>query len=221
MNAEPIRVLLVDDHAVVREGYRRLLEAAEAIVVGAEAADGEQAYRLFCAQAFDVVVMDISLPGISGIEVLRRMLARDAETRVLVFSMHEDAVFARRAFQAGARGYLSKSSAPDVLVEAVLAVARGRQYVGRDLAQELAFPNLAGEEDGRELRTLTEREFEIFRLLAEGRPLPEISQLLKLTQKTVANYQTNIRQKLGVENSAQLLRLALENGLVGKGKQGC
>lgn len=192
-----IDVLLVDDHAVVREGYRRLLESTGQIRVRGEAGDGEEAYRLFVAQRFDVVVMDITLPGASGLEIMRRMLARDAQTRVLIFSMHEEAVFPARAMRFGAMGYVSKSSAPDVLVQAVCTVAQGGCYLADKIAETLARP--APVRDIRD--ALNAREFEILRLLANGRTLAEVAGLLHLSSKTVANYQINIHEKLGADKT--------------------
>lgn len=208
-----IDVLLVDDHAVVREGYRRLLEQTEDIRVLAEAGSGEDAYRLFCELRPQVVVMDISLPRISGIEVTRRMMARDVAARVLVFSMHEDVVFASRALAAGARGYIAKSAAPEVLVEAIRRVASGRNYVDHAMAEKLALQRVGSDPDP--VSVLTEREFEVFRLLAQGQPVAEIARILNLTAKTVANHQSSVRQKLGVDNAAQLVRLAARHGLIG------
>jgi two-component system invasion response regulator UvrY len=205
------RVLLVDDHAVVREGYRRLLEATGGIAVVAEADSGETAYARFVACAPDVVVMDISLPGIGGLEALRRICAREPVARVLMFSMHADSVFVERALDGGALGYVTKASAPDTLVEAVRAVAMGRRFLPRDLVRQMD-ENRPGEEH-RRLEVLTEREFEVLRLLTDGRSLTEIAALLCVSGKTVANYQTNIRQKLSVDNPMQLLRLALSCGL--------
>jgi two-component system invasion response regulator UvrY len=205
-----IEVLLVDDHAVVREGYRRLLESTGQIRVCGEAADAETACRLFAAQRFDVVVMDITLPGASGLEGMRRMLARDAGARVLIFSMHEEAVFAARALQFGAMGYVTKSSAPDVLVDAVRTVARGGRYLAAGVAAALARVPLAPD-----LRAaLSEREFEVLQLLVNGRTLAEVAELLHLSGKTVANYQTSLREKLGADNAFQLMRLAIEHGLL-------
>lgn len=209
----PVQVILVDDHAVVREGYRRLLERTPDIQVIAEAASGEEAYRLFCEQSPDVVVMDINLPGMSGIEATRRMLAREPDARVLVFSMHEDALFGSRALQAGARGYVTKASAPEVLVEAVRAVSAGRMFISHDMAQHLALQAVPGQE--LPLDTLSPREFEVFRLLAEGKPVSEIARILSLSQKTIANYQSAIRQKLEADTSAQMVWIALKRGLVG------
>jgi DNA-binding NarL/FixJ family response regulator len=208
-----VRVLLVDDHAVVREGYRRLLERTPEIEVVAEAATGEDAYRVFCELGPDVVVMDINLPGMSGIEAARRMLAREPDARILVFSMHEDALFGSRALQAGARGYVTKASAPEVLVEAVKAVSAGRLYISHDMAQELALQTVPGQDVP--LNTLSPREFEVFRLLAEGKSIADIARILSLSQKTVANYQSLIKQKLEADTSAQMVWIALKRGLVG------
>jgi DNA-binding NarL/FixJ family response regulator len=208
-----VRVLLVDDHAVVREGYRRLLERTPEIEVVAEAATGEDAYRAFCDLNPDVVVMDINLPGMSGIEAARRMLAREPDARILVFSMHEDALFGSRALQAGARGYVTKASAPEVLVEAVKAVSAGRLYISHDMAQELALQTVPGQD--LPLNALSPREFEVFRLLAEGKSVADIARILSLSQKTVANYQSLIKQKLDADTSAQMVWIALKRGLVG------
>jgi DNA-binding NarL/FixJ family response regulator len=204
-------VLLVDDHAVVREGYRRLLEERGDITVVGEAADADAALRAFVSLAPQVVVMDIKLPGISGVEATRRMLLHAPATRVLMFSMYEDAVFARRALQAGACGYVTKASAPHVLVEAVHAVAHGRKYLSADVAQELALRALHDEEavgDG-----LSAREFEVLRLLVQGRSIQEIAHLIGINPKTVANHQSAIKQKLGADSALQMLALAARLGL--------
>ena len=193
----PLPVLLVDDHAVVREGYRRLLERSTDIRVVGEAGNGADAYQLLCQHKPAVVVMDISLPDVSGIETARRMLAREPDVRVLVFSMHEEAIFAARALQAGARGYITKASAPEILVDAVRAVARGEIFLSRDIAQTLALRNLL---DGdAALKSLSTREFEILRMLATGETLAAIAGKLGLSYKTVANHQSAIRQKLGAD----------------------
>jgi two-component system invasion response regulator UvrY len=211
MNGQ-VQVLLADDHAVVREGYRRLLERTPDIKVVAETGTGEDAYRLFCELAPDVVVMDINLPGMSGVEATRRVVAREPQAKVLIFSMHEDAMFASRALQAGARGYVTKASAPDVLVDAVRSLAAGKVYISQDVAQQLALQALPGQR--LPLNHLSPREFEVFRLLAEGRPVSEIAQVMCLSQKTIANYQSSIRQKLELTNAAQVVRLAMSYGLV-------
>ena len=208
----PITVLLVDDHAVVREGYRRLLERSSGLVVVGEAASAGEAYQGFCQFHPDVVVMDISLPDVSGIEAMRRLLLRESRARVLVFSIHEEPIFPERAFQAGARGYVTKASAPEVLVDAVRAVAAGDIFLSPDVARSLALRNVLKREDG--LSLLSDREFEILRLLALGHSIRDIAEKLCLNYKTVANYQWIIRQKLGADSPMQLLRIAADNGLL-------
>jgi DNA-binding NarL/FixJ family response regulator len=205
-------VLLVDDHAVVREGYRRLLERCPEIVVVGEAASAMEAYRKFCELQPDVVIMDISLPDVSGVEAIRRLQLRDASVRILVFSIHDEAIFPKRAFQAGARGYVTKASAPEVLVDAVRSVAKGEVFLSADVAQTLALHTVLKREDA--LRLLSDREFEILRLVAEGHSLQDIAERLSLAYKTIANYQSIIKQKLGVDTSVQLIRFAAENGLL-------
>jgi two-component system, NarL family, invasion response regulator UvrY len=209
--AAGVSVLLVDDHAVVREGYRRLLESHGDIRVVGEAADAQSAHTLLCELDPQIVVMDITLPGISGIEAMRRMLAHRPETRVLIFSMHEEAIFARRALQAGAYGYVTKASAPNVLVEAVHAIACGRKYLSASVAQDLALRATSGDEammDG-----LSAREFEVLRLLVQGQSIRDIAQFMGLNPKTIANHQSAIKQKLGADTAIQLFRKANELGL--------
>ena len=197
-----IAVLLVDDHSVVREGYRRLLERSSDIRVLGEAGNAADAYIEFCRLDPDVVVMDISLPDTSGIEAMRHMLAREDRAKTLMFSMHEEPIFASRAFQAGALGYVTKASAPDVLVEAVRVVAQGKRYLSQDIAQALALQALDSGE--RSLDALSHREFEVMRLLVAGHTVASVAEKLQLSYKTVANYQSAIRQKLGAETHAQL-----------------
>jgi two-component system, NarL family, invasion response regulator UvrY len=212
MHTEPVTVLLVDDHAVVREGYRRLLERSSSIRVIGEAADAQSAYLAFSERRPQVTVMDIALPGASGIEALRRIRARESEAQVLMFSMYEDPVFALRALQAGARGYVTKASAPDVLVEAVLTVARGKQYISAEVAHELALRSVSPSEDPS--LQLSPREFEVLRLLVVGMPVGDIAAHLGLTPKTVANHQSILRQKLGASSAIQLLQAAERLGIV-------
>jgi len=207
-----INVLLVDDHAVVRAGYRHLLARDTRIEVVGEAADAQSAYLSFCSLAPDVVVMDIALPGASGIEAMRRILAREPDARVLIFSMYEDAIFPTRALQAGARGYLTKSSGPDMLVEAVLAVARGENYLSRDVAQAVALRSQATQPEPAVV--LSPREFEVLQMLARGETLAQIATRLNLSEKTVANYQSSIKQKLGASNNIQIVQKATRLGLL-------
>lgn len=206
-----ITVLLVDDHAVVREGYRRLLERQGDISVVGEAGTAAEAHALFCALDPSIVVMDITLHGTSGIEAMRVLLGHEPGARVLVFSMHEEAIFARRALQAGAFGYLTKASAPDVLVEAVHAVAQGRKYLSADIARKLALRGT--DPEGARADRLSGREFEVLRLLAQGRSVREIADSLGLHAKTVANHQSSIKQKLGADTALQLLIKANQLGM--------
>jgi len=202
----PTKILLVDDHAVVREGYRRLLEGEAGIHVVGEASNAAQACERARALGPDVVVMDIALPGSSGIEATRRMLRDQPHLRVLMFSMYDDAIYASRALEAGALGFLSKASAPEVLVQAIHAVSRGERYVSPDVAINMACSAVRPGKSN--LEALTPREFEILRLLVQGETVRSISEKLALSEKTVANHQSAIRDKLGARNSAQLARLA-------------
>ncbi|MGC2028614.1 MAG: response regulator transcription factor [Steroidobacteraceae bacterium] len=209
--ARRITVLLVDDHAVVREGYRRLLERDDSLVVVGEAATAADALRCDGELKPDVLVLDIALPGVSGIEVLRRILARRPAACVLVFSMYQDGIYASRALNAGARGYLSKACAPDLLVEAVRSVAQGRRYVSPDVesamtAQSSTANQLAG--------TLSTRELEVLRMLIQGYGVEKIGERLGLSPKTAANHQSSIKQKLGAESALQLLLVAKQLGLI-------
>lgn len=207
-----IRVLLVDDHAVVRAGYRRLLEQSEHVQVVAEAADAEQGYAAFCRHRPDVSVIDLSLPGVGGVELIKRIRSHQPGAALLAFSMHEDALFAMRAFQAGARGYVTKNSAPHILVEAVQQVAGAKVFLSPDVSQQLARQSAAAGPDP--LEALSAREFEIFRRLADGRSIADIADALRLSPKTVANYQTQIKEKLRVDGTAGLVHLALRRGLI-------
>jgi two-component system invasion response regulator UvrY len=209
--SESTTVLLVDDHAVVREGYRRLLERSGEVTVIGEAETAADAYRIFTELKPDVVVMDISLPGPSGIEALRRIRLRDPDARVLIFSMHGDAIFVRRALDAGATGYLTKASAPEDLVAAVRAVAKREAYLSRDVAQLLALQ--AHDAKNGPVEALSSREHEILRLWMAGSVPAEIANSLGLSQKTVANLQSSIKQKLRAETPVQVWRNAIRFGL--------
>ena len=206
MNAVPIKLMLVDDHAIVRSGFRRLLEQEPQLQIVAEADSGERAYALFVKQMPDVVVMDLSMPGMSGFETIRRIVAREPAARILVFSMHEDPMRAERAIQLGARGYVTKGSAPEVLARAVIEVAAGKLFLSADIAQAIAQSKLSG--DDNPLKQLTAREFEIFRLIVAGHGASEIAGILKLSSKTVANNRTLINQKLRTSGDVELVLLA-------------
>ena len=207
-----IRILLVDDHAVVRAGYQMLLEQSDKLEIVAEASSGEQASKLFTDENPDIVVMDLSLPGISGLEAIRRIIRKDPNAKVLVFTMHEDTVFVDQALRAGARGYLSKSSAPKTLIKAIEEIARGGVYIDDRLVQHLAFQK-ARDEIGP-FSSLSTREFEIFCLLAEGLNTNEIAARLSIGYKTVANYSSQIKNKLQVNTTAELARLAIRHNIL-------
>ena len=207
-----IRILLVDDHAVVRAGYQMLLEQSDKIEIIAEASSGEQASKLFSDLNPDVVVMDLSLPGISGLEAIRRIMRKDPNAKILVFSMHEDTVFVDQALRAGARGYLTKSSAPKTLIKAIEEIAGGRIHIDDRVVQHLAFQK-ARDEVGP-FSSLSTREFEIFCLLAEGLNTNEIATRLSIGYKTVANYSSQIKNKLQVNTTAELARLAIRHNIL-------
>ena len=209
-----IRVLIADDHPVVRAGYQRLLEQAGDIRVVADANDGQEAYAAWLAHGPDVLVTDLSMPA-GGLELIRRVLQRDAQARVLVFSMHDGALLVRRALEAGARGYIPKSSPPECLVEGVRALHAGRRYLAPELPAGL-LQREAQDETGR-LAALSAREFEVFRRLALGESAAQCAQALNLSAKTVSNHQTAIKEKLGVATSAALAHLAIRHRVIESG----
>jgi DNA-binding NarL/FixJ family response regulator len=208
-----ISILLVDDHPIVRQGYRRVLENQPDFQVVAEAENAVSAYSAFKAHSPDIVVMDISMPGASGLEAIRNIRARDRYARVLVFSMHSEAPLVKAAFNAGAGGYVTKSSEPAVLIRAIRSVAHGERAMSDDVAQVLALESLAP--SGSALDQLAEREIEILRQIAAGATKEEVAQNLNLSLKTVQNYHYMIKVKTGLKTDAQLVHLAAECGLTG------
>jgi two-component system invasion response regulator UvrY len=212
MTINQTSVLLVDDHELVRAGFRRLLEDSDKFTVIAEAGSGEQAVQEYAKHHPDVVVMDISMPGIGGVGAIERIVARDSSAKILVLSVHEDSVFTTRALQAGALGFIPKRSAPEEMIRAVETVSNGMTCIAAEIAQQIAMQKLTGSENP--LDVLSQREFEVFRLLAEGKTVNEIADILNLSPKTVGTHHTNIKQKLNVANSAELARLAIRSGLL-------
>ncbi len=206
-----LRVVLVDDHPVVRDGYRRLLESTSDICVEAEASSGEEAYARYLETDPDVLIIDLTLPGISGIETIRRICLRDPSAKILVFSMHDSSAMVTRAMEAGASGYLTKSSAATEMVDAIRAVAQGRSFVSPHLIQDLVKRKSTSEDP---LKELTTREFQVFVRLAQGQTVTEIAELLHISPKTVGVHQTNIMRKLKLRNVAELTRLAIRFGVV-------
>jgi two-component system, NarL family, invasion response regulator UvrY len=205
-------IILVDDHAVVREGYRSMLQKQPGLRVIAEASDGAEAYRLFKDVKPDLVIMDLTMPGIGGIESIRRIRQWDRSARILVFTMHENAAFAVQAIRAGARGYVTKTSPPEVLIEAVRNVLSGQIAISPDIDHELALSRLTGEAAAADV--LTAREFEVLQMLLAERTTDEIAGALHLSPKTVANLHSLIKDKLGVGSDIELVRLALRQGIL-------
>jgi two-component system invasion response regulator UvrY len=208
-----IQVLLVDDHAVVRTGFRLLLQSQPDINVAAEAPSGEAACQIYAELAPDVVVMDLGMPGMGGLEALRRIRARNPAARVLALSAHDDPMHARRALREGALGFLSKRSAPEALIEAIATVAAGRRYIDPSLAQKLALAEIEGAARSP-IEQLSEREFEVFIRLAGGATVQKIADDLKLSASTIGTHLYNIKQKLGVVNQSELTLLAIRHGLI-------
>jgi two-component system, NarL family, invasion response regulator UvrY len=205
-------ILLVDDHAVVREGYRSVLQKQPGLHVVAEAADGAEAYRLFKELQPDLVIMDLTMPGIGGIEAIRRIRQWDPNARILVFTMHQNAAFAVQAIRAGARGYVTKTSPPETLVRAAIDILAGRIAVSPDIDHELALSRIAGKRAAADV--LSAREFEVLRMLLAERSTEQIADLLHLSPKTVANLHSLIKDKLGVGSDIELVRLALRQGIL-------
>lgn len=212
MSNNKTTVLLVDDHELVRAGFRRLLEDGDKLIVVAEAGSGEQAVQDYTKYLPDVVVMDISMPGIGGIGAIERIIARSPEARILVLSVHEDGVFTSRALQAGAKGFIPKRSAPEEMIKAVEQVAQGKIFIDPEIAQLIALQKVTGSENI--IDSLSQREFEVFSLLAEGKTVNDIADILNLSPKTVGTHHTSIKQKLNVSNSAELARLAIRSGIL-------
>ena len=206
-----VNVLLLDDHAVMRTGYRRLIDAEPDLRVVAEASTTDEAYALLQQGGIDVAVVDLSLKGASGVEAIRRFLARDPLLRVMVLSMHDSPGFVTQAMRAGALGYLTKSSEPADMLDGIRAVARGRRVLAPEIAQTLADAALDG---NALLNRLTPREFEVLRMAATGEATQQIASQMHLSPKTVLNHLSMVRQKLEADSDFKLLRLAVRHGLV-------
>lgn len=207
-----IRVMLVDDHAVVRMGFKLLLEADQAIQVVAEAESGEQAIKLYQEHKPYVVIMDITMPGMGGLEAIDRIRAKDEAARILVLSAHEDSVHPKRVLNAGAMGYLTKRSAAEELIKAIHTVAAGKMYLEANVAQQMAIQQISGQQNPVDV--LSDREFEVFMALAKGKSTNEIADVLCLSPRTVGTHLYNIKQKLNANNSAELALIAMRSGLI-------
>ena len=207
-----INVMLVDDHAVVRMGFKMLLESAPDIKVIAEAENGEVAIKAYMEHKPSIVVMDITMPGMGGLEAIERILAKDSSAKILVLSAHEDSVHPKRVLNAGAMGYLTKRSAAEELIKAIRMVASGKKYIEAGVAQQMAIQQLSGNQSPVDV--LSEREFEVFMSLAKGKTTNEIAESLFLSPRTVGTHLYNIKQKLNANNSAEIALIAMRSGLL-------
>ncbi len=208
----PINVMLVDDHAVVRMGFKMLLEMDADIKVVAEAESGEHGIQRYMEFKPHVVVMDITMPGMGGLEAIERILAKDGAAKILVLSAHEDSVHPKRVLNAGAMGYLTKRSAAEELIKAIRTVASGKKYLEASVAQQMAIQQLSGNQN--QLDVLSPREFEVFMALAKGKTTNEIAENLFLSPRTVGTHLYNIKQKLNANNSAEIALIAMRSGLI-------
>ena len=207
-----IRIVIADDHAIVREGLKRIVAAAVDLSVVNEAADGNEVMRLVRASDFDVLVLDLSMPGRSGMELIKLVRAEKPRLRILVLSMHEELQYAVRAIKSGANGYLSKESAPSLLVQGITKVAAGGAFISADVAEQLALGAMPG---SRSLphESLSPREFEVLGLLVDGVSVTDIATRLCLSVKTISTHKANLMQKMGLNNQSELVRYALRHGL--------
>jgi len=207
-----LTLLLVDDHAVVRSGFKVLLQTWDDVDVVAEANSGEEALPLYTVHRPEVVVMDIAMAGMGGIEAIKRLMALDPQVRILALSAHEDSSYAKRALQAGALGYLSKRTAPEVLIDALRMVARHQRFIDPIIAQRMA--NQRTDSDTQDIDKLSPREFEVFILLAKGKSVVDISQSLGLSASTVGTHLYKVKLKLQLSNQSEMTLLAMRHGLL-------
>jgi len=213
----PINIILVDDHAIVRAGFRMLLATEDSINVIAEAERGEQACQLYSELQPDVMVLDLSMSGIGGLETIRRICHRDSNAKILVFSVHDESVYIDRAINAGAKGYISKNAHPDSLIEAIQSVAAGELYIEQGLLKQAMPSNEplpSGDDYKAIIESLSAREFDVFLLLAKGYTAHKIADELCLGYKTIANYGTQVKSKLKVSTAAELVHIAILLGMI-------
>jgi len=210
--AKKTTIVLVDDHAVVRAGVRRLLEQEPLFEVIGEAESGEKAYQIYGELKPDVMVMDLSMPGMGGLEAIRRILMRYEKAKILVLSMHEDLSFANQTLKLGAKGYLIKNALADDIVKSIETVSNGEIFLSAEIAKKMAMQSISGDKDP--IHELSAREFEIFRLLAEGLDIDAIASVINISSKTVSNYQTMIKQKLDINSPVELIRYAIKTGVI-------
>ena len=209
-----LTVLLVDDHAVVRAGYKSYLSLSEKIGHVYEVDSGEAACQQYIQQPADVVVMDLSMPGMGGLECIRRLIKRTPHCKILVFSIHNELIYATRAIKSGAKGYISKSSLPETLVAAVCTIAQGQTYIDAEMAQKLAVSMVTEQDDEYKINQLSPREFDVFCLLANGSSSREVAEKLHISYKTVCNHSTSIKEKLAAKTIAEFTLMATRQGLI-------
>ncbi|MDO6514440.1 MULTISPECIES: response regulator transcription factor [unclassified Neptuniibacter] len=207
-----MKIIIADDHAVVRQGYSSLLSTMLAPCDVLEASNGDQAFNLCQTDKPDIVIMDVNMQGISGVEATRRILQRDSNINILFFSMYDESPVVAQAMEAGAKGYITKSCTPEILIDAVKKVAAGQLYVEHELAMRLAVTR--PEQKDQRLKDMTQREFEIFVMLAQGCSVHQISEQLFISNKTVSNYTSILKSKLQISSTAELVHLAIETGVV-------
>ena len=209
-----IRIVIADDHAIVREGLKRIVGAAVDLEVVAEAADGTEVMKRVREQDFDVLVLDLSMPGRSGMELIKWVKGEKPRLRILVLSMHQETQYAVRAIKSGASGYLTKESAPAQLEMAIRKIAGGGAYIRAEVAEQLALGAMPGAADAPPHEALSDREFDVIRRLAAGDSVTDIASALKLSVKTVSTHKANGMAKLGLSNQSELVRYALRHGLI-------
>ena len=208
-----IRIVIADDHAIVREGLKRIVDSADDLQVVGEAADGTEVVERVREIVFDVLVLDLSMPGRSGMELIKLVKAQQPRLRILVLSMHQELQYAVRAIKSGASGYLTKESAPALLEQAIRKLAGGGAFISAEVAEQLALGAMPGNETLPH-ESLSNREFEVFRLLVAGISVTDIGLRLKLSVKTVSSHKANLSHKMGLKNQSELIRYALKHGLI-------
>jgi len=208
-----IRVLIADDHAIVREGLKQIVADTPDIVVAGEAKDGYEALDAISKHNYDVVLLDISMPGMSGLDVLKQLKSQKSQLRILILSIYPEEQYAVRTLKAGASGYLTKESAPDELVEAIRKVSSGGNYISRSLGEKLV-ANLRRDDSKQPHEALSDREFQVMRMIASGKKGKEIAEELLLSVKTVSTYRRRVLDKLGIKNNSALIRYAMQNRLL-------
>jgi DNA-binding NarL/FixJ family response regulator len=211
---DKIRVLIADDHAIVRQGFKQIFSETEDLVVAGEADDGAEALQLARQQEWDVFLLDVTMPNRNGIDTLKQLKKEFPKLPVLILSMHPEEQYAVRAIKSGASGYLTKQSAPELLVTAIRQVARGKKYVSPAVAEQLANALVAGDGEKPPHELLTDREYQVFRLIAAGRPLTQIADELNLAVATISTFRTRIIEKTGLKSNAEMIRYGIEHGLV-------